>query len=809
VVLDAGNEEELAMVIPSRPRHPWILALTALACLGLPAAHADVVIFKDGFMLYGKVSRDGDTITDPSGQAFAIPKGPFYILDGARRVYFSHSHVASANSKNIYEGAELVKAEMRVSRINALPLPPLLDIRKISPFSDRWERTYEIAYYLGGKRYVTSIDQRMTALTPQFVKVDALKYNWTAFYQTSELGPEIVRTLLQQHPDFMAKGDKNDLAKRYRLYRFLMQAGWYDLAEAELEGIEKAHPKEKEKVEEARQRYKKLRAMQQLDDIERGERAGRHRWVQQQLADLPRDLLDDQLAAKARLMAEKYEGLNESLKQARRLLKELPEEVRVPEQRKFLSEVADAITPDLNLDTVDRLDTFVKLSLQAEADRAAKRTPINGPAQLLCLAVSGWVLGKDASDAKFDVSTRLWRTRQFLDEYLRTDGVDVRTRLLRSFRGDKSDVAVDELAQIVRTLPPPDADKDLKGAALERQVKNVRRKGGLIKYFVQLPEEYTHSGRTYPVVIVLAHGKESARDALDRCSVEATRHGCILVAPDWNEVGEKYRYRAEEHAAVTEVLRDLRRRFQVDSDRVCLIGFGEGANMAYDVGLSHPDLFAGVVPISGAVNHFAKPYLYNSQYLPFYIVHGSLAGEFTKQNMLQAEKMVNSNFPVIQVVYKGRGMESYDVELPAAFEWMSRKTRVSGFPTLGAYDFVTMRETDNRFYWLTADAIDPNQLNSADNWRPLIVGAKLSARIGEGNQIQIWSKGINQFTIWLGRDASGREMIDFTKPVTVRWNTNEVLRSVRATPNASTYLEDLVRRGDRQQIVLAKLDLGR
>src|SRR6187549_3693457 len=88
----------------------WLLGLAATAAalyLSAPA-HADVVIFKDGFMLYGKVSRDGETITDPSGQAFQIPSGPFYMLDGARRVYFSHSHVASANNKDLYEGADIV-----------------------------------------------------------------------------------------------------------------------------------------------------------------------------------------------------------------------------------------------------------------------------------------------------------------------------------------------------------------------------------------------------------------------------------------------------------------------------------------------------------------------------------------------------------------------------------------------------------------------------------------------------------------------------------------------------------------------------
>ena len=82
----------MAMTMQLRSRFGLLAAVAALYLCA--PAHADVVIFKDGFMLYGKISRDGETITDPGGQAFQIPSGPFFMLDGARRVYFSHAHVA-------------------------------------------------------------------------------------------------------------------------------------------------------------------------------------------------------------------------------------------------------------------------------------------------------------------------------------------------------------------------------------------------------------------------------------------------------------------------------------------------------------------------------------------------------------------------------------------------------------------------------------------------------------------------------------------------------------------------------------------
>src|SRR4029079_8241614 len=110
---------------------------------------------------------------------------------------------------------------------------------------------------------------------------------------------------------------------------------------------------------------------------------------------------------------------------------------------------------------------------------------------------------------------KLWRARTFLDEALKADTADARARALRLYHSQKDEVSVDELLTILRTLPPPDADTDLRGEVLQRNAKAGRRKG--IEYFVQMPSEYT-TARSYPVVIVLAHSKETPKEALARAS---------------------------------------------------------------------------------------------------------------------------------------------------------------------------------------------------------------------------------------------------------------------------------------------------
>jgi phospholipase/carboxylesterase len=46
-------------------------------------------------------------------------------------------------------------------------------------------------------------------------------------------------------------------------------------------------------------------------------------------------------------------------------------------------------------------------------------------------------------------------------------------------------------------------------------------------------------------------------------------------------------------------IRELRRTTHVHSERIYLVGIGEGAAVAYRLALSHPDCFAGVVAING------------------------------------------------------------------------------------------------------------------------------------------------------------------------------------------------------------------
>jgi phospholipase/carboxylesterase len=50
---------------------------------------------------------------------------------------------------------------------------------------------------------------------------------------------------------------------------------------------------------------------------------------------------------------------------------------------------------------------------------------------------------------------------------------------------------------------------------------------------------------------------------------------------------------------VLDVLAAVKREYRVDERRVFLLGFSQGAGMAFTIGLKHPEIFRGVIPVGG------------------------------------------------------------------------------------------------------------------------------------------------------------------------------------------------------------------
>lgn len=818
----------------------YVLRMSA-ACLGLvlvalQAAEADVVIMKDGFILEGKITDEKAVIVD-AGQLFYTKKltGMYMIDDGARIIGFNVKQVQDVDDKPASQASEAVRfINQSFRRADKFAVPPGV-YADITPFDAKWNRIMTIANPNGKRK----IEQTLTVLTPHYLRIDARHYNWTPYYLTAEMDPRAIREIIYNHAEMKMKGDKEDVTKKFQAVNFFIQAGWFDLAGNELDFIQKDHPDQKEKVEARRDSLKKLVGARYFELIEKAHKAGRHGWAQGRITRFPTDGFDQALQVRVRALQSTYETARNNIAQAQKLLASLQSQIKDAELRPFLQEAADLIQRELDPDNVARLEPFLSLAPQFERDREKGKQPTNTPEELISLAITGWLQGGgSAAEAKVETARRLWLARQFLLQYQETHDPAVRQRLASSFQSRTAN-ALDELATLIRYLPPSmpyrglesgiwpvgalplpygtislawtTVQSQLPGAVYELQCNLPWSQKRGPSYQVQLPAEY-HAGRRYPVLFALHTFGEKPDAMIKRWGPLAAQHGYLLVAPSWERgLRDGYNYTPEEQAAVVDVLRDVRRRFQIDSDRVFLTGFAEGANMAFDVGLSHPDLFAGVVPIGGMPKFFAKSYWRNAQYLPFYVVDGELNGDSSNANRAQFQNWMPKGYPAIYVSYKGRGQEWFDAELRYIFDWMGRKKRVHPLPDLGhaavnaafGEEFQSMRSTDNSFYWLSAEDIASRNVNDARRWNKNSGAATMQARVSDKNQINVNIHGFKRATVWL---AMG--MVDFERPLNVYLNSRLVLNNRKVAPSLNTLLEDFYQRGDNQRVYVAKVELA-
>jgi predicted esterase len=805
----------------------------AIVCAGAVAlffssqAPGHLIIFKDGFILQGDVRQPGTRI-----EGIPVSEGTFVLDAGARYIYFSHAQVVDVVPQST-PNADLVTLEKKVLRLQAPPVDSLERIFEVTDFDDNWRRAFR---YQAADGRPERVQQQLAFINPLYARVDALRMRWDSYYLTNEFDPAKVRHLLLNHPELKPKNSTRDADARFRIYRFLVQAGWYDLANEELTEMEKNFPDEKERISGSRQSLQKLRIDKHVEDLERGYQIGRHAWIRQQLADFPINNVDDTVLTTIRTLKAHYEEANERRTQWQSALEDLRTQIKKPDERKLYDEAAGAILKEIRLDDclppsagevryrsleqgkLLRLDAFGSMAAQVERDRKRGRPPSNSPSELLALAVSGWLLGKDAAETNVTTAQKLWQARQFVLKYQKTDDDGARARLLRDYQTVQSRaLAPDEMAQLISLLPPPDPYPGITPEPVEVQTRLPWKPRKSTTYLLQLPPEY-HHGRSCPVLIALPQAGEQPRLMLERCGELASKFGYILVVPDWKRQGVTYRYTAEENAAVTDVLLDLRRRFQVDSDRVFLLGFGEGASLAFDVGLSHPDMFAGVIPVCPAFRFYAQSYWRNGQYLPFYFVTGDQARELNKKLFDTFKKQwVARGFPWVLVAYKGRGLEWFQGEMPSIFDWMEHKRdryrRARAVPELGklagaatlSLEFQSMRKTDNHFYWLSSDSIVDKSVNDPANWTNNIFPASFQGNVFlEQNNINATAHNLRQLTVWLGRD-----MIDFTKPVTINVNAQTRWMNKKIDPSLPTLMEDFYNRGDRQRLFFAKVNIER
>ncbi len=854
---------------PLRRRARLIAVCVGLVATGLVAGAADVVIMADGFTIQGRWFKETELASDPGTGAVRVAKaGGFDVIDdGARYVVFSRH---ARKGGKLEEGAaktDYPVYKMKAGVLNPHPLPTAEKIEK-GEFNDKWRRVLKVTIPPNAKQPTGGferIHQQLVHLDPHYMMIVSTSHLWQCAYLTAEEDPLLVLKLIRMHPDLKDSEGKVDPMRRMNIAAFFKDIAalanvrrltndWLLIARKELEKLKKDAPGDWGK--EANDRYAalsedidKVEVRIAIDTVEAAVAAGRYRAAAHFLSDFQPKAIDQKEHNRVAALRAQIEEVRPRHELTARLLSDLIDEVGgllqaeqygaaaggagmmyaprpmiTPDQAKLLTASATVLA-ELHPDTAPRLEIFRLTAEQAEKDRKAGRKPRETPAELLAYAVTGWVKGKSAAVKTLPAALSAWATREMALNYQRADNSINRGALLDDFTRTGYKFEPEELAQLITLLPPPTPENLQKPVGVKVSVAEAGADGVYkyntgalpgqpngVTYYLHVPPEY-HHGRAHPLLLALTGPGLPAEKLVGFLSQFADKYGYIVAAPEWTNqfTTQAYDYSGKDHPLVTESLRDAMRRFQVDSDKVFLYGFGDGANFAFDVGQARPDLFAGVVANNPnpPTNIFLQ-YWHNAQKLPVYTVVGELTGSFKNLRKVY-ERWATNGFPALLTVYKGRGQELFPLEMPRIFDWMGRKTRVRGAASLrlnqpGFEPWQVLRETDNRFYWVGVGEGGLRGGDRVNGWQTrAVTPAQFRADIGRNGVINIdRAIGIRKFVIWLERD-----LIDWSKPIRVNVNNAPArgYKPKKLDPDLHLMMEELYRTGDRKMLYLGKLEI--
>jgi predicted esterase len=764
------------------------LGLGLLAATGpaVPAVHGDTVTLKNGIVYRGTLDRDNTIL---------------WVYDGLKRVVLKDSKVAKIDSDASFRGLEAFRVDQPLT-VHGGSMPREVVSVKAEPWNDRGRRVFAYEGSRLGK--FIKMEQAINELGPHLVKIRGVDGYWQGQLATDQVPRDVVLAIL-------AKVDRKDMNERIRVARFLIQAEWYAESRAELDQIVKDFPGDadlKDRVAAARASVVQLEAARTKATIDRDRAIGQPRKAAALIKTFPSKDVAAELVAQVRELERVVDAqtatdnalAGELMALSRKLSKEQTKawEKPVEEVLKAIQDAPDAVR--------DRYVAWQK------ARAANAKLP---EVKQLALAMSGYLLGSDAAVDDLERVKTLWDLRDDVRDYLRGSEAVRAERLLKINEAilpeessqDDAVKALDTVTRLVHKMPPALHDDEPPTRPAGPRIHRVRDDVNAepTEYMVSLPPEY-HPLRSYPAIVAL-HDGTGPQAAIAWWSAEAARHGYIVVAPEYRVAGQdkEYHYSSSEHAAVELALRDAKRRYAIDSDRVFLGGQLVGANMAWDFGLAHPDLLAGVVVVSGLpLKYSAGKYLAHAERLPLYVALGDLAPAGNEVVFGQKLKpLISRGWDVTYLEYLKRGLEDLPEEAAPALDWANRRRRE---PYPKAFDVLTARESDNRFYGIVVREFQPGRTTAPEavdgfgkNLNPATIKMKSS---GLSNLLNITTDGVKRLDIWLSP-----RLVDFHKRIEVRINGRSFFKGL-ARPTLESLLEDVRIRGDRQQVYWMKVAAG-
>lgn len=771
-----------------------------LACCGL-ACHAAigtaaVVTMKSGMQFQGKVTKIGslnENPLNPNATAGPVDVKPIVILDDELRWVFVPNQQVASFADSPAAGHEKIAIDQRVAAVGKglKYVGPILGITQF----DSWGRR---VFSMQSDKGRLDVVQGITLITPTYTKVQGLLIKnpivWDMRLATSSIPRDVLSTVLRRQID-----DK-DADGRLRIVRLFIQAERYGDALAELNSVIKDFP-DLSHLKDQAAKLQQLLAQELLREIDVRQDAGQHTRVNALLSRFPSEGVAGETLLKVRDRILEYDKRKEQYDQILKMLGEQIGEIKDEAAQEPLQAIYAEIKLELSIHTLSRMASYLRL-----ADDASLT-----PDQKVALGVSGWLLGSGAALDNLAVALSLIEARNETTRYLQAERKHERDLILDKIKtlegGTPKYLAllIAHMKPPVVTLPQDEtdvvADKETPGF-YAITIPGISDQA-TFTYHVQLPPEY-HPLHRYPCVVTLNGAGTTAQQQVswwagdfDKNSLmrrgQAARQGYIVISPEWTKPFQRtYDYSPREHAAVLFSLRDACRRFSINTDKVFLSGHSIGGDAAWDIGVSHPDLWAGIIPIVANSAKYVHRYTENARGLPMYFVGGEKDGAWLQENGIEFDRYMRySGYDCTIVQYRGRGHESFQDEIQHIFTWMNAPGHIRDFYPREV-EVMSMRPWDNYFWWLELDDFPAGTMVIPAQWPPTrgTRAIQTSAKILENNRITIRT-GAQKATVWLAP-----EMLSFEREITVTVNGRDIREDIK--PDAEVLLEDVRTRGDRQ-----------
>jgi predicted esterase len=816
-----------------RPNQSWLLGLLAVVVctFGWPFVSAaqsgrPIVLTADTGVQFEGYRFSTKTYSVSNVSPGSILPSDFQVVDnGLRRVFLNPSHLI----QDIGDSNQDKEISFDIYQRAPNWTEGGGTFVSVGPFDQYGHREFKIGITSGdGAAVQKTYVQGIIEITPRFCVLQNLAGNdtfkggkqWEMRISTGTVPKEILRQILLAR---IKNPDKPD--EYFDIALLFQQMGDFGLASEELRKIEAdpRFPNLTERIRDARDQLGQLKARRILREIDLRKDSGQYD-LAVQFAEVTNKNAWDRLAGdiKAELAAVQEEELETKKKTKATRDKILDLISRIEnvndDQALAIQRFKNELETELNRTTAPRLDAFLLVSdLDTTPD-----------VRKLALAISGWMVGSNRARPELAVAQGMFAVRDLIREYLsRATTLERRITILKEIAGYEAG-APQYLDWMIQQMKPieslPEYENHTGKTPIEFSIELPGTKADpaprTYRCLAHLPPQYDPY-RKYPLIVSLPGGPQTLEQNLqmwcgsynDKLKIRqgnAMRNGYVVVTVDWRDPGQfGWQYTGREHRVVLDALWNAMRKFSIDSDRVLLSGHRDGGDGAYDVAVSHPEHWAGVLGFSGKFGMYIDKYWDNlhpqGAELAMYCVNGTkdYVGIRTMQDTINKWKSRKPYVNATVVNYRGRGNELFIEDLPEAFKWMRGQRRRwpdnSGF----SFDCSSLRPWDSYFWFFEMHGtpenfvVRPELFEHTKKFNKL----RIKGEISKPNEFRLEPQSMQieaDSTLWLSP-----QFVNLDETIVIR-GRGLFKDSVR--PSRQVILDDYLRRADREHIFYARID---